>query len=374
MREIRYPDNPHRSGQARIRLGGKDVYLGKFGTRASHEKFHRVVAEFYRTGEPPGSNGEPPASHTLGDLINSFRLWAEKRYVKNGRQTSEVGLYKLSCGSLLDVAPIDMPANDILPTHLTTMRTRLAELGLARGTINGRLRRIKTMYAWGVEQGFVDPSAWHGLKAVRGAKKGEAKTPPKITPAPTQDILAIRNEVPPSIWALVQLCILTGCRPGEAVVLRPCDIDRVPPVLGQGVWVWKPYTHKTEHHEKERVIVIGPQCQQHITPFVDGLAPDAFVFTAERSLAEIGRKVGKMATLDHLSESTFMQAIHRACKRAEVSRWSPSQLRKNFATDIRGRHGIEDASVLLGHSSVSTTEIYAEVNFRRVAEIMAKVG
>ncbi len=47
---------------------------------------------------------------------------------------------------------------------------------------------------------------------------------------------------------------LTGCRPGEVCGIRPMDVDR----SGE-VWVYRPASHKTEHHGKERFIFIGPK-------------------------------------------------------------------------------------------------------------------
>ena len=54
--------------------------------------------------------------------------------------------------------------------------------------------------------------------------------------------------------------------------------------------------------------------------------------------------------------------------------WSPNQLRHSRATVIRERFGLEAARTVLGHSSVSTTEVYAERDFATAANIMAEIG
>ncbi len=54
--------------------------------------------------------------------------------------------------------------------------------------------------------------------------------------------------------------------------------------------------------------------------------------------------------------------------------WSPNQLRHNAATMLRKYFGIEAARVVLGHTSAAVTEIYAEVDERKAAEIMGQVG
>ncbi|MGO9468813.1 MAG: tyrosine-type recombinase/integrase, partial [Isosphaeraceae bacterium] len=57
-----------------------------------------------------------------------------------------------------------------------------------------------------------------------------------------------------------------------------------------------------------------------------------------------------------------------------VPNWSPNQLRHAAATEIRAKYGIEGAQVILGHSQVTTSQIYAEVNVERGREIAKLVG
>ena len=55
--------------------------------------------------------------------------------------------------------------------------------------------------------------------------------------------------------------------------------------------------------------------------------------------------------------------------------WSPNQLRHTAATKLRSEFGIDAAQSILGHRlGSSITEIYAEVDAKKMAEIMEKVG
>ena len=56
---------------------------------------------------------------------------------------------------------------------------------------------------------------------------------------------------------------LTGCRPGEVCILRPCDVD----TSGE-VWAYRPESHKTEHHGRDRVIFLGPKAQDVLRPYL----------------------------------------------------------------------------------------------------------
>lgn len=55
-------------------------------------------------------------------------------------------------------------------------------------------------------------------------------------------------------------------------------------------------------------------------------------------------------------------------------RWSPNQLRHTAATEIRRQFGLEAAQVTLGHSNANVTQIYAERDLSKAAEIMRAVG
>jgi hypothetical protein len=40
------------TGQARVIINGKHIYLGKFGSPSSHAEYHRLVAESFASGTP----------------------------------------------------------------------------------------------------------------------------------------------------------------------------------------------------------------------------------------------------------------------------------------------------------------------------------
>jgi site-specific recombinase XerC len=56
------------------------------------------------------------------------------------------------------------------------------------------------------------------------------------------------------------------------------------------------------------------------------------------------------------------------------NRWSPNPLRHTAATEIRRQFGLEAAQVTLGHSNANVTQIYAERDLSKAAEIMRQVG
>jgi integrase len=63
-----------------------------------------------------------------------------------------------------------------------------------------------------------------------------------------------------------------------------------------------------------------------------------------------------------------------AAARVFVPHWHPHQLRHNAATTLRREFSLDVARVVLGHRSPQITELYAELDVSRAAEVMEKLG
>ncbi len=53
------------SGQALVQLNGKRIYLGKYGTAESREKYRKLVAEFLAGGQTAGTGRNPFATRCI---------------------------------------------------------------------------------------------------------------------------------------------------------------------------------------------------------------------------------------------------------------------------------------------------------------------
>jgi integrase len=62
----------------------------------------------------------------------------------------------------------------------------------------------------------------------------------------------------------------------------------------------------------------------------------------------------------------------KAWRRAH--RWHPHQLRHSAGTHLRREFGIEVARIILGHRSISMTELYAEIDDTKAKQVMRKIG
>ena len=71
---------------------------------------------------------------------------------------------------------------------------------------------------------------------------------------------------------------------------------------------------------------------------------------------------------------SYRRAIHRACDKAGLERWSPNRLRHTAATEVRAKFGLEAAQIVLGHLAADVAQIYAERDLAKGAEVARQIG
>lgn len=376
----------HSSGQAVVRIQGQDHYLGPFGTPAARAAYDRVIAEWLGRGRQLPS---APEALSVNEVMLGYLRHALAYYRKDGKPTSELHCIR-SALRMVKRLYGNSDADSFDAIALQSCLEGLVKEMLARQTINKHLHRIRRMFRWAAKQKLVPASVYHELLTVDALKLGRTDAPEgkPVKPVAEAFVDKVRPLVSPQVRAMIDVQLLTGMRPGEVCILRACDID-----MSGRVWMYRPESHKLQHHGRTREVYIGPQAQAIIRSF---LKPQlgAFLFSpadAEetRSLrrrkerrtpltpsqARRQRKPSrKRPWRDHYTVVTYRRAIARACEKAKVPVWAPNQLRHNAATQLRKEYGIELARIILGHSTAFTTEIYAEADRQHAVEVIAKVG
>jgi integrase len=374
-----------------VRLNGRDHYLGPYDSPESHAEYRRLVGEWMANGitntpAKAGGEAEPPPS--INEVMLGYIAHVDRYYVKEGRPTSEVSLIRRALRVLRQLYG-HTAARDFAPLALKAVRQAFIDAGLCRNEVNRRTGLIVRFFKWAVENEFVPASVHHGLKAVVGLRKGRTgvrETDP-VGPVADAHVDAVLPHVGRRVAAMVELQRLTGMRPGEVTRMRTVDVDR-----SGAVWAYRPESHKAEHHGKSRRIFIGPRGQEILKPWLRA-DPAAYLFSPKESMEELRaerrrgrktpvqpsqrdrkRKAPKKTPGDRYTKDSYRRAIAKGCERAGIRGWHPNQLRHSAATQLRREYGLDVARAVLGHSSPTVTEVYAEMDMTKASEAMREIG
>ncbi len=377
------------SGQAVVSIEGHDFYLGPHGTKASHTEYDRIICEWLANGRrlPAEEQGD---CLTVTEVLNAYRKHANVYYRDTGTKRGTFNNQKPVLRAIR-VLYGNKPSADFGPMALKAIMHKFASEGLSRGTINERAQLIKRIFRWAASEELIPASVPQALQTVEGLRKGrtKARESKPVLPVPEADVQATLPHLPEVVCDMVRLQRLTGCRPGEVCLIRPADVDST-----EDIWTYQPEHHKMEHHGRERVIFIGPKGQDILRKYLlrpewdycfspkDSEARRRFLANQARKTplscgnrpgtnrkAKPQRSAGKRYTND-----SYRRAIHRACEKAGIPKWSPNRLRHSAATEIRRKFGLEGGQVVLGHAKADTTQIYAERDMQKAAEIMREIG
>jgi integrase len=372
------------SGQAYVWLNGREHYLGKYGSPDSRVAYQRIVAEWLASKAVPISHDPIKAEAVRADLrINELLVayleFAAGYYTKNGRPTGELANMKDAVKPLQALYET-LPVSQFGPTGPRAVRERMIGNGFSRKVVNARINRVRRIFKWGVERELIAPGVLQGLQSVAPLKQGrsEARETSRVLPVPQAHIDAVVPHVTRPVKAMIELQLVTGMRPGEVVLMRTCDVD-----TSGRIWEYRPESHKTQHHGIERIIFLGPLAQGIVRPFLKTdlteylFSPSDAVLAARRKLKP--RRGRSRRTLrirgyrrcpsDRCTRGSYQTAIYKACVKANIPPWGPNRLRHNAATFLRKEFGVEAARVILGHASAAITEVYAEIDRKKAAEI-----
>jgi integrase len=403
--------------------GRKDVLLGKYDTPESRGEYVRVISEWEARSRRLPSPPPAEACLSINEVALAYWQFASDYYGFERRKrtgTEQCLRYALS---VIKELYGHTEAKGFGPLALKACRRHMVEMGWSRSYVNAQVDRIRRMFKWAASEELIPGTVPQNLATVEGLRKGktEAREGKKVRPVPPEDIDATIPYLPPVIRAMVQLQLLTGCRPSEVCSIRPVDIDMRKPC-----WVYRPQRHKTEHHDIERNILIGPKAQEILRPYL-GTKLDAYCFSpvdseATRNAAKRAarntpltpsqrarkpKRNPKRPKRDRYDETSYRNAVYRACDKAfpppvplarlkgetrrawlarltgdqkaelqawqKAHHWHPNRLRHNRATELR-RHGLDVTKTILGHTKVETAQIYAEKDLAAAMELVSRIG
>ncbi len=156
--------------------------------------------------------------------------------------------------------------------------------------------------------------------------------------------------------AILELMYATGLRVSEVARLTVSSIN-----MDVG------FLRCTGKSSKERIVPMGNTARKFLAKYMEGARPQLLKGKENQHLflAQGGR---------HLSRQTIWKMIKKLVKEAKIKKnVTPHTLRHSFATHLL-EYGADLRSVqeMLGHASITTTQIYTHVNRSRLKEIHAR--
>lgn len=240
--------------------------------------------------------------------------------------------------------------------QITGYMTQLKEKGLAAATIARKLAAIKAFYRFMTAEGYMDANP---AEVVEAGTKG-IKLPRVLS---EDEVVRLLNQ--PDITTaegfrdrtMLEVLYATGMRVSELINLTLERVDlnmKYIIAFGKG--------------SKERIVPLGSVAAEFLQQYLEKVRP---------KLTHAGRNTNIvfLAFGGHeLTRQRFWQIIRGYGRKANINKaLTPHILRHSFATHLLD-NGADLRSVqeLLGHSDISTTQIYTHLTNKRLRDIYAK--
>ena len=240
--------------------------------------------------------------------------------------------------------------------QITGYMTQLKEKGLAAATIARKLAAIKAFYRFMTAEGYMDANP---AEVVEAGTKG-IKLPRVLS---EDEVVRLLNQ--PDITTaegfrdrtMLEVLYATGMRVSELINLTLERVDlnmKYIIAFGKG--------------SKERIVPLGSVAAEFLQQYLEKVRPK---LTHE----ERNTNIVFLAFGGHeLTRQRFWQIIRAYGRKANINKaLTPHILRHSFATHLLD-NGADLRSVqeLLGHSDISTTQIYAQAKDLQMREVYLK--
>ena len=267
-------------------------------------------------------------------------IWAERGLSDNSLDSYRRDLKKLA-------AFLEQRGTDLLSARREDL---LAYLGLqmregrSPRSVARYLSGFRQFYRWQVRERRIteDPTA-----LIESPRLGRS-LPKALTEAQVERLLqAPETETPLGLRdrAMLELMYATGLRVSELVGLPLPNVN-----LNQGV------VRVVGKGNKERLVPLGEEAARWLASYLDTARPELMKGATASEVFVTGRKSG-------MTRQSFWLRVKGHALTAGIDRpISPHGLRHSFATHLLN-HGadLRVVQLLLGHSDLSTTQIYTHV-------------
>lgn len=292
-------------------------------------------------------------SREAGNFLDHLR-------VERGLAENSISAYRRDLnrfGRFLDLSSLGL--SDVTPQRMHEFQNWLRQQNLSQASINRILSALRTFFRYlSSEKGFVDP-----LTDIEKSRQVR-RLPKALTVSEIVSMIeaAYREGEPVTIRdrALLELLYGSGARVSELVNL---DLGDVHQVATDGLEV---QTIKLRGKGgKDRIVPLGSFANAALLDYLTRVRPDLARNSAKTTSAVFLNQRGT-----RLSRQSAWQFVLNAAKAAGITgKVSPHVFRHSYATHLLdGGADIRVVQELLGHASVTTTQIYTLITIDKVRE------
>lgn len=243
---------------------------------------------------------------------------------------------------------------DITAEKLNGYMKYLEDNHFAIATVSRNVASIKAFYHYMLQEGIVTEDVSEKLKA----PKIEKKIPEIMSPEEVVRLLEQPSgDSPKEIRdkAMLELLYATGIRVTELITLKVSDVN-----MQMSFLVCK-------DANKERVIPFGSAAKSALSRYLNGTREE--MMEDKKSDVLFANCSGQP-----MSRQGFWKLIKYYAKKADIKAdITPHTLRHSFAAHlVENGADLRSVQEMLGHSDISTTQIYANLNHNHIREVYAK--
>lgn len=249
----------------------------------------------------------------------------------------------------------ERPPEEAVSGDVRSFIAHLSRERLTAATVNRILSAMKGFYLYLVVHGHIEASPLNGIRSL----KKTARLPDflfedevaEILDIPGDDFTSLRDK------AILELLYSTGCRVSELVRIQADQVKKNRPVLVRG------------KGSKDRLVFIGKAAFTALSAYLP--------LRGER-LKRSGKQEEKALFINSRGGPLTARGVaHILEKRlggtAAGKKVSPHTFRHSFATHILDRGAdIRVVQELLGHASLSTTQVYTHLGIGKLKEVYAQ--
>ena len=238
-----------------------------------------------------------------------------------------------------------------------TRRGQPGERALAPTSLRRRAAALKGFYRFAFGEGLIDVDVATHLDLPRQSRR----LPDTLDVDEVDRLLEAASVGGVRDRALLELLYAAGLRVSEAIGLDREDLSldgAFVRVIGKG--------------DKERLVPIGEVSIDHLSDWIVG--PRAVLIEAHHVAPVRGGPLFLGDRGRRLARQQAWAAVHGAAARAGLEgKVSPHTLRHSFATHLlEGGADLRVVQELLGHASISTTQLYTHLTGERIRDVYRK--